>query len=132
MKILFVCTGNTCRSPLAEALCVSLRDGWEARSRGLAAYEGMSATQPACEAARERGYDLTEHRAHLVQEEDMEWADAVYGLTVAHTAMLRTVFPLYADKVAALPGGDVPAPLGGTLEDYRACAERLEKDIIEL
>ncbi|MDR0293517.1 MAG: low molecular weight protein arginine phosphatase [Oscillospiraceae bacterium] len=132
MRVLFVCTGNTCRSPLAEVLCRALKPDWEARSGGLAAYEGADAASFSIEAARGRGCDLTEHKARMVREEDMVWADAVYGLTAAHVAMLRTVFPACADKVRTLPGGDVPDPLGGTLSDYRACAERLKEDIAQL
>lgn len=130
MKILFVCTGNTCRSPLAEVL--AQKAGFEARSRGLAAYESAEASKFAITAAAERGCDLTAHEAHSVQESDMSWADTVYGLTMAHVRMLRTVFPTHADKIKPMPGGDVPDPLGGTISDYRACADKIEQDIAEI
>jgi protein-tyrosine-phosphatase len=68
----------------------------------------------------------------MVAERDMVWADAVYGMTMAHAAMLRTIFPDFADKIKTLPGGDLQDPLGGTMGDYRACADRLEGDISEL
>jgi protein-tyrosine phosphatase len=132
MKILFVCTGNTCRSPLAEVLYTHCHPEREARSRGLAAYENAGAAAHAAEVARERGCDLSAHQAHMVAGSDMEWADTVYGMTTAHAAMLRTVFPAFADKVKTLPGGNLPDPIGGTMSDYRDCADRLEKDIAEL
>ena len=132
MKILFVCTGNTCRSPLAEVLCARLRPGWETRSRGLAAYENAAATSHAADAARELDCDLAAHQAHMVQERDMEWADTVVGMTTAHAAMLRTVFPAYGGKIRTMPGGDIPDPLGGTMSDYRVCAARIEQDLAEL
>ncbi|MCL2003277.1 MAG: low molecular weight protein arginine phosphatase [Oscillospiraceae bacterium] len=132
MKILFVCTGNTCRSPLAEVLCAARKPEWEARSRGLAAYENANAAAHAAEAAREHGCDLSAHQAHMVAERDIDWADTVIGMTTAHAAMLRTLFPAHADKIRTLPGGDLPDPLGGTMSDYRQCADRLEQDVAEL
>ncbi len=125
MKILFVCTGNTCRSPLAEVLS----PGREVRSRGLAAYEGEGASPYAVAAAAELGFDLSGHKARLVSEEDMLWADAVYAMTQDHAAALRSFFPEHADKVKTLPGGDLPDPIGGELAEYRACAARLREDI---
>jgi protein-tyrosine phosphatase len=132
MKILFICTGNTCRSPLAEVLYTRRYPEREARSRGIAAYENADAAAHSVTVAWEYGCDLSAHRAGMVAERDMEWADAVYGMTTAHAAMLRTIFPAYADKINTLPGGDLPDPLGGTMSDYRICAERLERDVEEL
>jgi ribosomal-protein-alanine N-acetyltransferase len=108
---------------------IAANKGWEARSRGLAAYEGADASMHAVEVADELGFDLWTHKARLVREDDMEWADVVYGLTMAHVSMLRSTFPAYADKVKTMPGGDVPDPVGGTLSEYRECAARLQEDI---
>lgn len=131
-RVLFVCTGNTCRSPLAEVLCKLARPEWEARSRGVAAFGGAGAAEYSQEIAGEYGCDLSGHRAGLVTEGDMEWADTVYGLTAGHTQILRRQFPNFEGKVKELPGGDVPDPIGGTLEDYRACAERLLEEMARL
>lgn len=127
MNILFVCTGNTCRSPLAEVLAAS--PDREVRSRGLAAYEGDGASLYAIDAAAELGFDLSGHKARLVSEEDMLWADAVYGMTGGHAVLLKTFFPEHANKVKTLPGGDIHDPAGGELWEYRACAARLREDI---
>jgi protein-tyrosine-phosphatase len=68
----------------------------------------------------------------MVCEDDMAWADTVYGLTAGHNKILRAIFPAFADKIKGLPGGDVPDPIGGTPESYRACAARLEREIMQL
>jgi protein-tyrosine-phosphatase len=64
----------------------------------------------------------------MVSEEDMEWAEAVYGMTKGHSHMLRTIFPTFTDKVKGFIG-DVPDPIGGTMGDYRDCAAQLEREI---
>ncbi|MDR1692033.1 MAG: low molecular weight protein arginine phosphatase [Oscillospiraceae bacterium] len=129
MRVLFVCTGNTCRSPLAEVLAKAARPEWETRSRGLAADDGAGASAYAAEAAKERGCGLIRHAARQLSEEDLLWSDVVYGMTAAHVSVLRNAYPAHAGKIRTLPGGDVPDPFGGELSDYRACAARLAEDI---
>jgi protein-tyrosine phosphatase len=113
------------------ALCSLKHPEWEVISRGVAACDGAEASKFSADIAAEYGCDLSGHRARLVLEEDMEWADAVYGLTSGHSQMLRALFPAFADKVKDL-SGDIADPIGGTQECYRACAARLEGEIAKL
>lgn len=123
-RLLFVCTGNTCRSPMAAALW--RRRGGRADSAGLAVREGEPASRYAALAAAERGGDLSAHFAHGVTEADVAAADRVYGLTEGHAAALRARFPQWADRIGALPLS-VSDPFGGDMEDYRCCAEVIDR-----
>lgn len=120
--ILFVCTGNTCRSPLAAAL-VRAR-GIQAESAGIAACPGAPATPQAVRAAARRGEDLTGHRAQPVTGQLMAQADAVYAMTDAHGDLLRARFPAFADKVRVL-SPQISDPYGGDDGVYDLCAEEL-------
>ena len=73
--ILFVCTGNTCRSPMAAAMARKM--GLQAESAGLSAFPGMPATPQALRAAQRHGGDLAGHRARMVDAEMVKRADAV-------------------------------------------------------
>ncbi len=144
-KVLFVCTGNTCRSPMAAALlnelsrpreicsaqgelCVTPR--FAATSAGLFAREGDPITQAAAEALREAGIpprpdnDYTAHRARLVSAELVAEADEIVGLTASHAMQLMLRFPEAACKIRTLPV-DVSDPFGGSAEVYRACLAQL-------
>lgn len=123
-RLLFVCTGNTCRSPIAAALWRAR--GGRADSAGLAVREGEPASRYAALAAAERGGDLSAHFARRVTAADVAAADRVYGLTEGHAAALRTCFPLWADKIDVLPLS-VSDPFGGDMEDYRRCAEVIDR-----
>jgi protein-tyrosine-phosphatase len=90
-RILFVCTGNTCRSPLAEAITRRrLADlGWnlvEVRSAGVSASVGATASEGSLRAAERHGLDLSEHRSSQVTEGLVDWADLI--LTMSATPLL--------------------------------------------
>lgn len=133
--ILFVCTGNTCRSPMAAALAERLlserpEDGIATRvlSAGVAAGTGMAATPEAVEAMRRRGIELGEHRSRLATPQLVAEADTVYTMTPSHAEMLMRMAPDQVQKIEPLdPHGIVPDPVGLPLETYIETADRLEE-----
>jgi protein-tyrosine phosphatase len=147
-RIVFVCTGNTCRSPLAEALCRKLladkmqcppgelsRHGFFVQSAGLAAIMGAEATPEAVSAAGELGADLTGHGSQPLTIELLLQADRLFAMTASHLRMLygvRGVTP----RLLAPDGEDVADPIGAAPEVYRDCARQirgyLEKLLPEL
>jgi protein-tyrosine-phosphatase len=137
-KVLVVCSGNTCRSPLAAAM---LADGIAKQaalsnvrisSAGTSAWDGSSVSEGSYLVGLERGLDLSEHRARLLTRELVSQADLILTMTVAH---LQRVFELGGrDKAATMveyagAGGveDIPDPFGGDVSEYRAAAGIIEK-----
>jgi protein-tyrosine phosphatase len=127
--ILFVCTGNTCRSPMAAALMNKLLAENKitdiiAGSAGIAASEGESASINAIAAAREFGVDLSKHSARQVTREMIEGSDAVYTMSPPHSQGLKATFPEYAGKISTL-GSGIPDPFGGDLNIYKVCRDSI-------
>lgn len=139
-SILFVCTGNTCRSPLAAALCRTLlaarlgctadelpARGYTVGSAGVAAWPGDPAAPAAVLVASEHGADLTGHRSRAVGPELLEQATRVVAMTRGHAATIAARFPGVGPAPVLIggPDDDLPDPIGGDLAVYRACADTL-------
>ena len=134
MKIVFICTGNTCRSPMADGIFKELLRGKditdvESGSAGLSAFPGMPATDNAVRAAAELGADISGHRASSVTQYLLDSADFFICMTHAHADTLLEYLP--SEKVTVL-GEGVPDPYGGDLEDYRTCALTIKKELVKL
>jgi protein-tyrosine phosphatase len=144
VMVLFVCTGNTCRSPMAEGLFRQMaaeRLGCRAEdldahgvvvgSAGVAAWGGGRASSGALETMAECGIDLTAHESQPLTESLVQQADVIWTMTNAHRAAILAQFPEAADRVAVLSPdrADVVDPIGGPVEAYRQCAGQIRKHL---
>ncbi|MBR1584252.1 MAG: hypothetical protein IJ662_01775 [Clostridia bacterium] len=120
--ILFVCTGNTCRSPMAAAL--ARKYGVDAESAGISASPGAPASPGAVRAMALYGIDLRKHRARQVSEALLEKAQAVYCMGPRHAAALRYEYPEAAGKLRVF-SPPIPDPYLQDDAVYRACAAAL-------
>lgn len=138
MNILLVCSGNTCRSPLAAAILtekfVHANDFADSvvQSAGTAAWDGTPASEGSYLVALERGLDLSGHRARMLTVDQVQVADLILTMSSAHTRRVaelggeQKVFTL-TDYVGNPDGRqDVRDPMGGDVAGYRETADLLE------
>ncbi len=138
--IVFVCTGNTCRSPLAEALCKRLladrlgcaveelpRRGFVVLSAGVAVMMSQPAAEEAVRLAADHGVDLSGHESQLLGEELAAQADYLVAMTQNHLQMVVGSFPQLACRPRLLGSGgeDIADPIGGDRDVYEACARQI-------
>jgi tRNA threonylcarbamoyl adenosine modification protein (Sua5/YciO/YrdC/YwlC family) len=144
MMILFVCTGNTCRSPMAEVLCRDLlaqrfgcsREELEDRgvivmSAGIAATGGGRAAREAVETMNELGLDLSGHETQPVTEPLVRHADVIFAMSQAHREAIVAQWPAAAERTRLLSGDDkeISDPVGGSLERYRRCLAEISAQL---
>jgi protein-tyrosine-phosphatase len=140
MRLLFVCTGNTCRSPLAEALArrEAIERGLgdvEVSSAGTSAWEGAPASDGALLVALERSLDLSLHRARQLTRELVQAHHLVFGMGPTHVERAEALGGEgRTHLLTSFAGGDasgrpIADPFGGDLEQYRETLQELEREI---
>ncbi len=131
LKLLFICTGNTCRSPMAEGLARKMfGESVQVGSAGMAAYGGESANAHALEVLKEQNIDLSRHFSRRISAELMADADWIIPMTKAQEEALKRLFPKYAEKTRYLGDWgdqqrDVLDPWGSSLNIYRQTAQEI-------
>lgn len=137
--ILFVCSGNTCRSPMAEAITRRIlseklavpepeleKKGVSVVSAGSFAMPGSRATPQAVEAVRDLGADLSHHRSRPLTVELIHQADVIFTMGRSHAMAVAALVPSASDKVATLdPRGDIDDPIGSDVTVYQDLAGQL-------
>lgn len=140
MKILFVCTGNTCRSPMAEVLLKDLlrRERLlkvtSVSSAGINAIPHQLASLNSIEVMKEKGLDLENHKSNMLTMDLVEEYDLILTMTEGHKNIILERVPWLDEKVFTLKEysglkGDICDPFGGSIEVYRSSLDDIEKSL---
>jgi protein-tyrosine phosphatase len=144
-RLLFVCSGNTCRSPMAAALarkrlCEKLscrpaelcEHGWRVESAGLSAHPGAAATGEAVRAVGRLGAEIASHRARPLDEDFLRGADLICCMTAGHLEAVRQRYPEAAERAVLLAEGDIEDPIGGGMDTYLRAAAEIDQALQDL
>jgi glycine hydroxymethyltransferase len=142
--ILFVCTGNVCRSPMAEGLfrkIVGGRNEFRVMSAGLGAVDGQPPSSHAVRAMGELGVDIAGQRSRMLTAALVQEAHYIFGMTRGHVDGITLLYPQAADKTFLLREfdetlesfeKDIPDPIGASFETYCECRDQIEQGIASL
>lgn len=133
LRVLFICTGNTCRSPMAEGILNQIKEEFpeieaECASTGVSAVKGQRVTPWARQVCEEIGVDISQYRAnYFTMEQMMEWD--ILAVMSQDQYILLSDAGIPKEKLVLL---DVEDPYGGTIDSYRQCRDRIAQRIREL
>ncbi|HVU08301.1 MAG TPA: serine hydroxymethyltransferase [Verrucomicrobiae bacterium] len=142
--VLFICTGNVCRSPMAEGLFRKATDGrgaFRALSAGLGALDGQPPTSHSVAAMREIGIDISGQRSRMLTADLVREADFIFGMTHSHVDTVGLLYPQAAEKTFLLREfddslddfeKDIADPIGSSYEIYAHCRDQIEQGIASL
>ncbi len=146
MNVLFVCTGNTCRSAMAEEIAEDIGDrssmNFKFKSAGTFACEGDPATDEAIEVMREIDLDIEKHKSSQFDKELAQWADIIFAMEAKHIEEMEAMAPEEEHKMHTLlgfaagiegypgeEGFDIIDPYKDPIEDYRETRDQLREAI---
>ena len=143
LMVLLVCTGNTCRSPMAEALCrkmiadklgcapADLMDrGVLVMSAGLSAMLGSRAAAEAVTTMGQLGLNLSDHESQQLTAQLVRHADMIWTMTRSHRNAIVAEWPEAASRTCVLGDEtDIADPIGGPLAQYQQCAEQIKAEL---
>lgn len=138
MNILFVCTGNTCRSPMAASLFnkVAIEKNLDVRieSAGIFANDGEGASNEAIIAMKNYDIDLLPHHSQSINSELIEKSDLILTMTAAHKMVLAPSAPDKTFTLCEYAGidGDIDDPFGGDVEEYEECAKEIYNALLKV
>src|ERR1044071_3492992 len=142
--ILFVCTGNVCRSPMAEGIlrhALQDRGSYRVMSAGLGAMEGQPPSPYAVQAVRELGIDISGQRSRMITPELVQEADYIFGMTHSHIDTVTLLYPFAAEKTFLLREfdetldifeKDISDPIGGSYDVYLSCRDQIEQGMVSI
>jgi L-threonylcarbamoyladenylate synthase len=140
LNLLLVCSGNTCRSPMAEGIlrrllaerldCPEIElasRGYHVESAGLSALGGTAPSPPAVRVLRDQGIDISAHRSQPLTPELANRADYIFTMTAAHLESLAALGPGVRERARRLGDEDIHDPIGENESVYAKCADRIEQ-----